>query len=152
MLEALMEKNRRTQQVLEHEKKDRETEKREFSKQISAMCVAIEQQQTLLAADQQKFKDELTQVMTKRVECGVPSEVKNEPPGLYKGGDDRRLGAKREQTVEGTDNNGPKGKCLPSETDSQTTEGVEAEEVINPYLINWDEWVKWYGLGLVATN
>ena len=85
--------NRITKQVLEHERRDREIEKYEVSKQISAMRIAIDQQQKLLANNQQTFKDELMQAVTKRVECGVPSEIKNEPPGLYRGGDDRGLGA-----------------------------------------------------------
>ena len=30
--------------------------------------------------------------------------------------------------------------------------GVKDEEVVNPYLYNWDNWVKWYDLGPDAAN
>ena len=46
----------------------------------------------------------------------------------------------------------PKENYFPKETDSRTTDGVKDEEVVNPYSINWDDWVKWYELGPEATN
>ena len=68
------------------------------------------------------------------------------------GGDDRGLGIKRDPPIERNEDKGPGENYLPRETDSQTTDGVKAEEMVNPYLINWEDWVKWYGLGPGATN
>ena len=91
--------------------------------EISAICNALEQQQKLLANNQQTIKEELTQEVSKNVEYGVPSEGKKEPPGLLRGGDDRGLGVKRDQQIEGTEEKGPKGKYFPRETDPKQQKG-----------------------------
>ena len=57
----------------------------------------------MLVTNQQTMKEELMQEVSKKVECGVPSEVKREPPGLSRGSDDRGLGAKRDPPFEGTE-------------------------------------------------
>ena len=93
-------------------------------------------------------KAESRQLEEKRTyaEYCAPSEGKKEPPGLLRGGDDRGLGVKRDQQIEGTEEKGPKGNYCPRETDSQTTDRVKAEEVNNPYLSHWAEWAKWFGI------
>ena len=108
MLQALVDRNNITQQVLEKERRERELGNNEVSKKISAICNVLEQQQKLLAANQQTIKEELMQEVSKKVECGFPSEVKKEPPGLLRGGDDRGLGAKRDPQIEGTEEKGPR--------------------------------------------
>ena len=89
MLRTLLEQHQQTQMVLEQERKEREREKEDVSQKITQICNVLEQQQHLLATNQQAFKDELMQEVSKKVECGVPSEVKKEPPGLLRGCDDR---------------------------------------------------------------
>ena len=88
MLQALLEQNHQTQQVLEQERRERELEKKDVSQRITQICNVLEQQQQLLSTNQQTIKDELMQEVAKKMECGVPSEVKIEPPGLSMGGDD----------------------------------------------------------------
>ena len=87
-----------TQQVWEQERREREQEKNEVSMKISAIFNALEQQQKLLATNQQAIKEELTQEMSGNVksetnpfeetrmctEYGVPSESKIESPGLLR--------------------------------------------------------------------
>ena len=136
-LQALLEQNQQTQQVLEQERRERELEKKDVSQRITQICHVVEQQRQLLATSQQTIKDELMQEVSKKIECGVPSEVKKEPPGLFRGCDDRGLGVKRDPPDERTEEKGPKGNYCPMETDSQTTEKVKAEEVNNPYLSHW---------------
>ena len=115
MLQALLEQNQQTQQVLERERRNRELENKDVSLRITQICQVLEQQQQqLLAANHQTIKDELIQEVAKKMECGAPSkvkkeiEVKKEPPGLSMGGDDRGLGVKRDPPFEGTDEKGPK--------------------------------------------
>ena len=86
MLQALLEQNQQTQQVLEQERRERELEKKDVSQRITQICNVLEQQRQLLATNQQTIKDELMQEVSKKMECGVPSEVKKEPPGLLRGG------------------------------------------------------------------
>ena len=112
MLQMLMGQNIITQQVCEQERREREQEKNEVSKKMSAIYNVLEQQQRMLATNQQTIKDEVMQEVSKKVECGVPSEVKKEPPGLLRGGDDRGLGAKREQPIGGTEEKRAQRKLL----------------------------------------
>ena len=81
MLAALIEQNRITQQVLESEWRNREKGNSEISNKISVICSAIGKQQNLLATNQQACKEELMQEVEKKVECGFPSELKNEIGG-----------------------------------------------------------------------
>ena len=89
MIQSLLEQNQLTQQVLEKEREERELEKKDVSQRIAQICNVLEQQRQLLATNQQTIKGELTQEVTRKMECGAPSEVKKEPPGLFRGGDDR---------------------------------------------------------------
>ena len=97
-------------------KEEKEKRNKEISNRISLICGTMEKQQNLLATSQQTFKEELMKEVTKKVECGVPSEIKkenkNEPPGLSWGGDDRGLGRKRDPPIERNDDKGPKEKLL----------------------------------------
>ena len=127
-----------------------------MSDKISIICNTNEKQQNLLATDQQAFKGELTKEVAKKVECGVPSEIKNEnknePPGLSWGGDDRGLGRKGDPSIETSEDKELKEKCLPKETDSHTNEKVKIEEAVNPYLRNQEEWMQHYDLYPEAMN
>ena len=57
-------------------KGNREKENDEISNKISVICSAIEKQQNLLAANQQAFKEELMQEVTKKVECVFPVNLR----------------------------------------------------------------------------
>ena len=80
MLQALMGQNKITQQVSEQERGERELEKSEVSKEISAICNVLEQQQKLLATNQQTIKDELMQEVSNKVECGPPVRFRKNHP------------------------------------------------------------------------
>ena len=95
MLQALIERTQQAQQVFAQERRERELESRDVSQKITQICNAIEQQQRLLATNQQTIKNELMQEVAKKMECGVPSEVKKEPPGLTLGMDE--MGARCEK-------------------------------------------------------
>ena len=62
------------------------------------------------------------------VEYRVPSEVKKDPPGLFKG-EAKGLGIKREQQNGGA-GKGPTGSYFQKETDSQTTEKLKMRDGI----------------------
>ena len=135
MLQTLLEQHQQTQQVVEQERRNRELGNKDFSLKITQLCQVLEQQKQFLATNQQTFKGELIQEVTKKIECGVPSavekemEIKNEPPGLTMGGDDRGLGARSEPPNERNEDKGPKENYCPRETDSHMTEKVNAEEM-----------------------
>ena len=144
MLQALLEQNQQTQQVLEQERRERELESKDVSQKITQICNAIEQQQRLLATNQQTIKNELMQEVAKKMECGVPSEVKKEPPGLSLGRDDRGRCVKSEPPNERTEEEGPEENYCPIETDPQKTEKVRDGEMQKFYLEQWTDWAKWF--------
>ena len=108
VLKKILEQQQQTQLAWEQERKVRERENEDVSKRITHICNVMEKQQNVLATNQQAMKEELLHEMAKKVECGVPSEVKKEPPGLSRGSDDRGLGAKRDPPLEGTEKKDPK--------------------------------------------
>ena len=75
---------------------------------ITQICNAVEQKQ-LLATNQQAIKSELMNEVSKKMDCGVPSEVTREPPGLNLGKDNRGIGVvKSEPPHERIEDKGPK--------------------------------------------
>ena len=74
---------------------------------------------------------------------GWANYVKKEPPGLSRGSDDRGLGAKRDPSLEETEEKGPKGNHYLKETDSHTTERMKTEEMNHPHYYPWTKWTDW---------
>ena len=80
MLQALLEKNQPTQQALGKERKEKEIEKNTNTQCTRTKKTVAFHQPT----NQQAIEEELAQEVAKKVECGVPREVKKEPPGLFR--------------------------------------------------------------------
>ena len=78
VLRMLLEQQKQTQLAWGQERKVRERENEDVSKRITQICNVMEKQQHMLATNQQAMKEELLQEMAKKVECGVPSEIKRE--------------------------------------------------------------------------
>ena len=56
--------------------KIREKENEEMNNRIAMICDNMEKQQNLFATNKQALKEELMRDVTKKVEFGVPSEMK----------------------------------------------------------------------------
>ena len=61
---------------LMNQNKIREKENQEMNNRIAMMCDNIEKQKHMFSTEKQAFKEELMRDVTRKVECGVPSETK----------------------------------------------------------------------------
>ena len=107
ILQDLLNKTNRTQQLREQESARREKETKDTNAKIESLMEIIEQQH-MFDTNQQKIKEECMQEMSKNAKTKngrlgdagmgaqhiVPSEGKKYPPGLFDGGDQWVLGVK----------------------------------------------------------